>query len=513
MKRAIRNHLRDFLAIIALFVIAGIVSVVILTHQRVTLPGWVPVIGTDFYEFNGEFSTAQAVTPGQGQSVNVAGMKVGEIWVDLRDGRAVLRLRLDDKTVHVHRDATMLLRPKTGLKDMTVELDPGSNRAPRLPEDGTIPVNQTQPDVNLDELLSALDADTRSYLQVLLNAGAEGLKGRGDDLGDTLRAFKPAARYLRQINEQLATRRANVKRVIHNLSLITNELGTKDDQLARFVDSSNAALAVFAGQEANIRATLRALPGALQETRTALGNTREFASQLGPALQALRPTARTLGPTLRQVQPFLRDTTPVVRDQIRPLVRAARPVVTELRPTLRDLSAATPDLLTSFRVLNTALDALAFNPKGDAEGYLFWFAWTNHLGASLFSAQDADGPLRRGLLLTNCDALGILDNAKLVNTVLNTIIATLNFPQRTAVCPNSGLLTRKGTAKRTPKAKARVASRGGTKAPAAKPTATATPSPTATATAAPDATPTPTPTATPGDGGSIADLISKAEGG
>ena len=51
----------------------------ILSNQRLTLPGWVPVIGKDFYEIKAELATAQAVTPGQGQTVNVAGVKVGEI--------------------------------------------------------------------------------------------------------------------------------------------------------------------------------------------------------------------------------------------------------------------------------------------------------------------------------------------------------------------------------------------------------------------------------------------------
>src|SRR3712207_8998611 len=44
----------------------------------------------------------------------------------------------------------------------------------------------------------------------------------------------------------------------------------------------------------------------------------------------------------------------------------------ELRPTLNNLSAAQPDLLSSFRTLNTLVDALAFNPPGAEEGSLFW---------------------------------------------------------------------------------------------------------------------------------------------
>ena len=94
MKLAIRKHWLDFLAIIGLIVVSGAVSVYILDHQRLKLPGWVPVIGKDFFVVKAEMSTAQAVTPGQGQTVNIAGVQVGEISkVELQEGKAVVTLR------------------------------------------------------------------------------------------------------------------------------------------------------------------------------------------------------------------------------------------------------------------------------------------------------------------------------------------------------------------------------------------------------------------------------------
>ena len=72
----------------------------------------------------------------------------------------------------------MLLRPKTGLKDMIVELDPGQPERPgKLKSGGTIPIQNTLPDINLDEILASLDGDTRAYLRLLLAGGAEGLRG------------------------------------------------------------------------------------------------------------------------------------------------------------------------------------------------------------------------------------------------------------------------------------------------------------------------------------------------
>jgi hypothetical protein len=103
-------------------------------------------------------------------------------------------MKLRKKYDTVYPDATMLLRPKTGLKDMVVEMDPGNSSSGRKLKDGaTIPISQTQPDVNLDEILAALDTDTRTYLRLLLGGGGQGLRDNTNDLSSTLRRLAPRA--------------------------------------------------------------------------------------------------------------------------------------------------------------------------------------------------------------------------------------------------------------------------------------------------------------------------------
>jgi phospholipid/cholesterol/gamma-HCH transport system substrate-binding protein len=434
VKLAIQKHWLDFVAIIVLIVISAGVAAYILGHQRLTVPGWVPLVGKDFFVVKAEMSTAQAVTPGQGQTVNIAGVQVGEISkVELKDGKAVVTLRMEPRYGRVYKDATVLLRPKTGLKDMVAELDPGHASAGRVEEGGVIPVSQTLPDVNLDEILAALDGDTRDYLTVLLSAGAEGLRGNGPELANALRRFEPSAKYGRKVFASLAQRRKNLKRVIHNLSLVMDELGAKDDQLSEFVENSNAVFTTLARQDANLRATLSELPSSLDETQRGLG--KALADELGPTLQALRPGARALGPSLRQVRPFVTKTTPVLRDEIRPFVRASRPTVKELRPAARDLAAAAPNLDRSFSVVNLLLDTLAYNPPGKEEGYLFWVAWANHIGNQLFTTQDAHGPIRRGLFITTCQDVPVLNQVEQSNPLLGVLTGLLNLPKQN--CPNS----------------------------------------------------------------------------
>ena len=443
---AIRKHLVDFAAIIALIVVALIVAGVILANQRLALPGWVPGLGQDFTEVEAELSSAQAVTPGQGQTVNVAGVEVGEISaVRLEQGRAIVTLKLQEDAVPVYRDASVLLRPKTGLKDMVAELTPGTESAGELPEGERIPIGQTLPDVNLDEILAALDGDTRAYLVMLLSGGAEGLRGNSTALANAIRRFEPLARDSRKISEQLAKRRRNIARAVHNFSLLSEALGENDRGLGDFVVNSNAVFSALADQDASLRATLQELPAALDETTDALTSVEAMASVLGPTLEALRPGARALGPALEQTQPFLIGTTPVLKDEIRPFVRAAREPVSQLRPALKDLTAATPDLVDSFDVVNTLFDALAYNPPGEKdEGYLFWAAWVNHLGPAVFSNADAHGPIRRGLVVASCSSLLALRSVVLGNPQLGALTQLLELPPEESICPQNVLFSEPG---------------------------------------------------------------------
>ena len=461
MKRAIRKHLRDFVAVAVLFVIAIGVAGYILSQERLNLPAWVPLVGKDFYTVNAEFSTGQAITPGEGQTVNIAGVPVGEIAsVELKNGIAVLQLKIKRKYAPIYRDATMLLRPKTGLKDMTVAMDPGNPSAGKLPDGGTIPIGNTAPDVNPDEILASLDTDTRTYLEILLNAGGRAFSNNySADLRQTFKRFEPTNSDLAKITGQLSKRRANIAHVVHNLHTLTQELGTKDKQIASLVDSSNQNFRALASQDARIRESLQLLPGTLQTAQSTLGKANNLAIHLGPTLQALRPTARALGPALAATRPFLRDTTPIIRNHLRPFARAARPTVRDLRKAAANLGPLTPKLVRVFKVVNSALNELAYNPPGSEEGFLFWNSWVNHDAASIFSTQDANGPIRRGLIVASCQSLELLENIVQGQPSLKVLTDLLNSPTTTQVCPKQ--ITPKSAPKRKAAAKPKAGKKAG----------------------------------------------------
>lgn len=435
MRRAIQKHLRDVLAIAVLAVIAVLVGGYILSNQRFYAPSWVPVIGSDFVDYQAQMATAQAFTAGQGQTVMVAGVNVGEIGdVTLKDGRALITIKIKRKYTPIYRDATILSRPKTGLQDMTLAMDPGNASAGKLPEDGIVPISQTLPNINPDEFLAGLDTETRNYIQLLLGGAGQGLKGNAANLSATLKRFDPLARHTTKITRLLVARQHNIKRAIHNFRLLSEALGDKDTQLAEFVVSSNRVFRAWANSEQGLRATIRELPAALAATNDAVQKNEELTSVLGPALESLRPTARGLAPAQIAFQDFATATKPVIEKQIGPFAEIAQPPAAALRPAAADLAATQPKLAETFQVLNQLFNGIAYNPPGKQEGYLYWLAWANHAAASMLGSQDAHGATRRGVVLGSCDSLRVFEAVGRANAILGTLVTLLNAPKLDEVC-------------------------------------------------------------------------------
>jgi phospholipid/cholesterol/gamma-HCH transport system substrate-binding protein len=423
VKTAIRKHLSDFLAILALFVMAAGVAVYLLSQERLRFP----LVQQKTHRVVAVLPNAQAVTPGQGQSVRVAGVEVGQIGkVNLEDGRAVVNLEIEPKYKSlIKQDASALLRSKTGVKDMFIEVDPGDDSKP-MPEKGRIPVENTEQDIDPDEILSALDSDTRDYLRLLISGAGKGLKGRGTDLQETLARLGPLHKDLARVTKAVATRRSNLRRLIHNYGLLTAELGNNDKSLTRLVRSSSEVFDAFASEDNNISTAVARLPGTLRQTQSTLAKVDPYANVLRTSLESLRPAFRQLDDTNKAVLPAVKEGAPILKNQVRPFARAARPFTSNLGQSAKNLSGAAPQLTATFHELNRLFNIGAHNENGREgltgniakdrardEGYLYWLAWTAQNTVSMFSTSDANGPYRRfylgGLGCGSLKAFGVPD--------------------------------------------------------------------------------------------------------
>jgi phospholipid/cholesterol/gamma-HCH transport system substrate-binding protein len=401
VKRAIKTHATDFVALMVLLILSVVVAGYILNHERLRFP----FIQSTPFTLNAEFSTAQAVTPGQGQSIRISGVQIGQIGnVTLKNGMAEVQMNIDEKYKHViHQNWTALLRPKTGLKDMFIELSPGQGSSPVAKAGYTIPVSSTLPDVNVDEILASLDGDTRSYLNLLVNGAGQGLKGRGgSELAQVLQRFEPTHRDLARLNKAVAVRGTDLRQLVNSLQRLNTALAGRKTQIVSLVDSSSKVFRAFASEENNISRALVDLPGTLNQTSETLGKVETFAKLLGPTASNLLPAALALKPANQAVAALAKPSTPIIRDQIRPFVVAARPLVRNLKPASINLAKATPNLSNTFAVLNHLVNMLGYNPGSSEHGYLWWLAWLDHNARTLFSIQDGNGVFRPLFLQASC---------------------------------------------------------------------------------------------------------------
>jgi phospholipid/cholesterol/gamma-HCH transport system substrate-binding protein len=440
MARQLRSQMRNIIAIIGMLALGGATTYVIVQNQRLRIP----LLDERPFELKAEFETAQAVVPGQGQTIRVAGVRVGDVEkVELVDGAGVVTFAIDQEFLPIYRDATILMRPTTGLKDMFFQLDPGTKSAGEYDEGEVVPMANTAPDVNFHDVLSALDGETRSYLRLLLIGAGKGLENRDRELGRLLGSLGPINKNMADLNRAVASRRDELARFTHNLNVLATRLGQAEDELSRLVSNASQYLGAIAEQDVDVENLVRGLPGTLREGRQALISMRGLAEVMGPAFEDLRPFARNLEGLNESNIRFAEAVTPVLREEIRPFVRVARERVPDIRKGATRFAATSPRLKTVFSKLNRLFNMASYNPRGAEpagaagrdEGYLYWLAWLSHNTSHVFASGDGNGFYRRVYVTMGCEqANAIASDPHPALAELNQILNGLTDPVLAEVC-------------------------------------------------------------------------------
>jgi phospholipid/cholesterol/gamma-HCH transport system substrate-binding protein len=404
-KLQLKRYGRYFVVLLVLWVVGIAAGGYIVINQRFPNPF------ASFVKVDGAFNTAAGVVPGLGEPVNIAGVNVGEITgTSLQGGQAIIHMELKPASLpepHVlYRNASATLFANTPLKDMEVDINPGTPSAGRMPQGGTIPVGQTTTPIDSDELLDSLDADTRTWLASLISQLNQGTTGRAQDIKQLLQNLGPTSAQLRQIGDLLADRRQELASIVHNLGVLTQATSAKDAQLQTVVRAGDQAVSALASQDVALQQSITRLPGTLQTTRTTLGDVAQLANALGPTAKALTPTARHLPATLKDARTVFEGAALLPLNKIPPFVNAVLPLANQLPGIQNNLTLETPALLSSFKVLGAVTNEIAYVPGHGNPGFLYWLAWFAHNSDSFLSTWDANGGGWRGLLSVSCSDLG-----------------------------------------------------------------------------------------------------------
>jgi len=197
-----------------------------------------------------------------------------------------------------------------------------------------------------------------------------------------------------------------------------------------FIQANNDALSAIGAQDPDVQRAVSLLPSTLKTGTDTFTKVDRLANVMGPAFNSLRPFARHLDAMNTSVRNLADSATPVIQNQIRPFVRSARPILPPLRAAAKTYSNATPKLTTLTKEINRLANMAAYNPHGAQgcpggtcdpqpdgkpvrdEGYLYWAAWLNHNGNTVFQDQDANGLYRRIYFSGSCkQILNILESS------------------------------------------------------------------------------------------------------
>jgi ABC-type transporter Mla subunit MlaD len=291
--------------------------------------------------------------------VRIAGVNVGEVTgvepltIDNPDFRAdtgsgtpatsnagqqaaVVTMEINDEGRPIHEDATFKLRPRLFLEgNMFVDLSPGTPESPEADDGYTFPQGQTSYSVQLDQVLTTLQADVRSDLQTFLDQFGNALtKYHGAEAFNDLYANSAGAyRYTAEVNDAyLGTEPHDLSRLVKNLDVVVRAFGKNESQLKGLVTNFRIVTGSFAAQDQALEAAVAELPAVLDAAKPA------FAS-LNAAFPPLRAIAREALPGVRSTGPMIDASTPFI-EQLRALMSKdeLRGLVADLRPTIPDLA-------------------------------------------------------------------------------------------------------------------------------------------------------------------------------
>jgi phospholipid/cholesterol/gamma-HCH transport system substrate-binding protein len=269
------------------------------------------------YQLNATFENAATLR--SNAPVRIAGVDVGEVTaITSRGDAAEVTFTVDDQGRPIHDDAEIKIRPRLFLEgNFFLDLSPGSPSAPELPDEGEIPIAQTTTAVQLDEVLTALQRDSRRDLQRLLEGYGIALnyeptaaddadqdpdvagETAAESLNDALRHGGPAGRDTAIVTEALRGER-----------------------------SRDLSGLVAAGRDTFVK--LETVEGDLQDLVTNLNVTT---GALAAESESLSQTIGELAPTLEEATPSLRQLSDAL-PPLRTLAIAARPGIAELPATI-----------------------------------------------------------------------------------------------------------------------------------------------------------------------------------
>jgi ABC-type transporter Mla subunit MlaD len=288
---------------------------------------------------------------------------------------AKLNLKLDKSAEPIPADSTIRVRYRSSFGLKYLEISRGTSQS-GLPAGASLPLSQSQQQVEFDDVYNTFDTATRENSRRVLQGFGDAFTARGASLNQAISALNPLFANLRPVSKALADPTTQLVRFFPELADAARIVApVAVDNAQQFTNGAIAFGAISSDPEA-LRDTISGGPPALEAGIRSLPVQRPFLADFAEVSRLLRPGVRDLRITL----PVLNQAVSLgkkVLPRTVPMNRDLQGVMEELNNLVAD-----PSTLTSFNRLgdtfNLAQDAGAkIGPYQEVCNY--WNYWMTYL--------------------------------------------------------------------------------------------------------------------------------------
>jgi hypothetical protein len=306
------------------------------------------------YTANVMFQNANQLRPGS--LVRVAGVNVGKVnSIQEVPGckssntpdpcsAAEVSMTIQKIGLPLHKNATFWIRPRIFLEgNFFVDISPGTPSAPVAPSGYVFPISSGRTPVQVDQILTSLQQDTRKNLQILLQQYGQAVKQGGPAYNSSIRYWLPAYEYSSLVeHDMLGLQPHDLSKAIYTQGDVSQAINAHPQELKSLITDFNTTARALATQNANLASAVNELPRTLNAGIPALqaldrdlcaGPARPGCAEgpLPTLARRLIPATVSTGPMVDASLPFL--------SQLRALMQPS-----ELQGLAKDLSATVPAL-------------------------------------------------------------------------------------------------------------------------------------------------------------------------
>jgi phospholipid/cholesterol/gamma-HCH transport system substrate-binding protein len=258
--------------------------------------------------------SAQRLVPGN--NVDSGGVPVGHVTAvqlapDNEAAGAVVTITISSRYAPLRQGTRAVVQPNGVVGDMFMNLN-AAQGGPPIPSGGSIPLEDTQVSVTLDQVTNVLDANTRAELRTLIQQGRVALHGQGpgvshvlaklpqisSDLAATTSSLDQQTQQLSDLDAEfsrvasmIASEHGSLSGDISNGASVLGTLAQHQSALQQALSAANSsfgqAAGVLSGHQHSVRQLLRQLPQLLDELRAFESRASTSTGILNPCMQNL----------------------------------------------------------------------------------------------------------------------------------------------------------------------------------------------------------------------------------